>query len=156
MECWFLCVAKPSHSVIFQSIPFAISELSTLYSQTTILTNASYYFQENRATLEKFFPRLEKLFSTLENFFSKHEKKFSSHALIFENKLSLFNVANAFHISPNFSVFASKRRDSPLHSLPYLFGISDLSILKKRCKQHSRRFAAHLLKSNAAWDMGDK
>ena len=84
----------------FQCFPFAISELSTLYSQTTILSNASYYFQENRATLEKFFPTLEKLFSTLEKSFSRHEKKFSSPALIFENKLSLFNMANAFHISP--------------------------------------------------------
>ena len=126
--------SKPSHSVVFLCFPFAISELSTSYNQTTKHSNASYYFQENRATVEKFFPRLEKLFSTLEKIFSRHEKKFSSPALIFENKLSLFNVAHAFHISPNFSVFASKRWDSPLHSLPHLLGISDLSILKKRCK----------------------
>ena len=106
--------------------------------------------------MEKNFPRLEKLFSTLEKIFSRHEKKFSSPALIFENKLSLFNVANAFHISPNFSVFASKRRDSPLHSLPHLLGISDLSILKKLCKQHARRYAAHLLVLNAAGNMDDK
>ena len=148
--------SKPSHSVFFNAFPFAISELSTLYSQTTILSNASYYFQEIRATLEKFFPTLEKLFSTLEKSFSRHEKKFSSPALIFENKLSLFNVAHAFHISPNFSAFASKRRDSPLHSLPHLLGISDLSILKKRCKQHARRLAAHLLILNAAGNMDDK
>ena len=92
--------SKPSHSVFFQCFPFAISELSTLYSQTTILSHASYYFQENRASVEKNFPRLEKLFSTLEKIFSRHEKKFSSPSLIFENKLSLFNMANAFHISP--------------------------------------------------------
>ena len=50
--------------------------------------------------MEKNFPRLEKLFSTLEKIFSRHEKNFSSPALIFENKLSLCNVAHAFHISP--------------------------------------------------------
>ena len=65
-------------------------------------------------------------------------------------------MAHAFHISPNFSVYASKRRDSPLHSLPHSLGFSDLSILKNFCKQHSRRFAAHLLVLNAAGYMDDK
>ena len=105
---------------------------------------------------KKIFHGLKNFFQRLKNFFQGTKKKFSSPALIFENKLSLFNVAHAFHISPNFSVYASKRRDSPLHSLPHLLGISDLSILKKRCKQHARRLAAHLLILNAAGNMDDK
>ena len=105
---------------------------------------------------KNFFHGLKNFFQRLKNFFQGTKKNFSSPTLIFENKLSLFNVAHAFHISPNFSVFASKKRDSPLHSLPHLLGISDLSILKKRCKQHARRLAAHLLVLNAAGNRDDK
>ena len=137
-------------------LPLCYQRVVNLIQSNNYTLQSFVLFSRKRATLEKFFPTLEKLFSTLEKKFSRHEKKFSSPALIFEKKLSLFNVANAFHISPNFSVFTSKRRDSPLHSLTHSLGFSDLSILKNFCKQHSRRFAAHLLVLNAAGNMDDK